>query len=59
MECHSKPGGADQPVHRLSIDSAKLLALMNTSITGANLNEYGRFDDLKSHSESSQGQSLL
>ena len=31
----------------LGIDEAKLLALMNTSVTEANLNEYGRFDDLK------------
>ena len=35
-------------VKHLGIDAGKLLALMNTSITEANLNEYGRFDDLKS-----------
>jgi type I restriction enzyme, R subunit len=34
-------------VQRLGIDPEKLLALMNTNITEANLNEYGRFDDLK------------
>lgn len=34
-------------VKHLGIDAGKLLALMNTSITEANLNEYGRFDDLK------------
>ncbi|MEO8206135.1 MAG: HsdR family type I site-specific deoxyribonuclease [Chthoniobacterales bacterium] len=34
-------------VKHLGIDAGKLLALMNTNITGANLNEYGRFDDLK------------
>ena len=31
----------------LGIDAGKLLALMKTSNTEANLNEYGRFDDLK------------
>ncbi|MDP2345581.1 MAG: HsdR family type I site-specific deoxyribonuclease [Deltaproteobacteria bacterium] len=31
----------------LGIDATRLTALMNTSTTAANLNEYGRFDDLK------------
>jgi type I restriction enzyme, R subunit len=31
----------------LGVDKAKLNALMNTHVTEANLNEYGRFDDLK------------
>jgi type I restriction enzyme, R subunit len=31
----------------LGIDKAKLVVLMNTHVTEANLNEYGRFDDLK------------
>jgi type I restriction enzyme, R subunit len=31
----------------LGVDSAKLIALMNTNVTEANLNEYGRFDELK------------
>ncbi|MGF6815882.1 type I restriction enzyme R subunit [Paraburkholderia atlantica] len=31
----------------LGVDQAKLIALMNTSVTEANLNEYGRFDDLR------------
>lgn len=31
----------------LGLDKAKLIALMNTHVTEANLNEYGRFDDLK------------
>jgi hypothetical protein len=34
-------------VRILGIDANKLAALMNTNITEANLNEYGRFDDLK------------
>ncbi len=34
-------------VAALGVDQAKLLALMNTHLTEANLNEYGRFDDLK------------
>ena len=29
------------------LDKANLLALMNTKITAANINEYGRFDELK------------
>ena len=31
----------------LGMDKEKLIALMNTHVTEANLNEYGRFDDLK------------
>jgi type I restriction enzyme R subunit len=31
----------------LGVDQAKLIALMNMSVTEANLNEYGRFDDLR------------
>jgi len=31
----------------LGLDEAKLRLLMNTGITAANLNDYGRFDDLK------------
>jgi type I restriction enzyme R subunit len=29
------------------VDKTKLVALMNTHVTQANLNEFGRFDDLK------------
>ena len=35
-------------VKYLGVDAAKLLALMNTNVSEANLNEYGRFDELKS-----------
>ena len=31
----------------LGVDKGKLVALMNTHVTPANLNEFGRFDDLK------------
>jgi type I restriction enzyme R subunit len=31
----------------LKVDKKKLVALMNTQLTEANLNEYGRFNDLK------------
>ena len=34
-------------VSALGLDKEKLIALMNTHVTEANLNEYGRFDDLK------------
>jgi type I restriction enzyme R subunit len=34
-------------VKRLGVDEKKLVALMNASRSEANLNEYGRFDDLK------------
>lgn len=34
-------------VNLLGVDKAKLIALMNTHVTEVNLNEYGRFDDLK------------
>lgn len=31
----------------LGVDAKKLIALMNTHVTDANLNEFGRFDDLR------------
>ncbi len=34
-------------VRILGIDAGRLLALMNARVTEANLNDYGRFDDLK------------
>jgi type I restriction enzyme R subunit len=34
-------------VKYLGIEAGKIIALMNTRITEANLNEYGRFDELK------------
>lgn len=34
-------------VSALGVHAAKLIALMNTHLTEANLNEYGRFDDLR------------
>jgi hypothetical protein len=34
-------------VARLGLDKVKLVALMNTHVSEANLNELGRFDDLK------------
>lgn len=37
----------DTLVALLGVDKAKLVALMNTRVTQANLNEFGRFDDLK------------
>jgi type I restriction enzyme R subunit len=37
----------DSLVALLGVDKAKLVALMNTHVTQANLNEFGRFDELK------------
>ena len=37
----------DKLVALLGVDKAKLVALMNTHVTQANLNEFGRFDELK------------
>jgi len=54
-------------VSLLGVDKAKLIAMMNTHVTEANLNEYGRFDDLKAtidkqkaqvYFEAREGQSL-
>ncbi|MER2021297.1 MAG: HsdR family type I site-specific deoxyribonuclease [Stenotrophomonas sp.] len=51
----------------LGVDVTKLIALMNTHVTDANLNEFGRFDDLratvdqkkaKAHFEGEEGQPL-
>lgn len=42
----------DAEIHNLAqllgLDETKLRAMMNTGITEANINDYGRFDDLKS-----------
>jgi type I restriction enzyme R subunit len=46
-------------VNRLGIDAGKLLALMNTNITEANLNEYGRFDDLKATVDQQKAKAYL
>ncbi|GAB6095100.1 HsdR family type I site-specific deoxyribonuclease [Desulfatiferula olefinivorans] len=37
----------DAVAHLFGLDKTKLSALMNTNITEANINEYGRFDELK------------
>ncbi len=37
----------DTLVAQLGVDKVKLVALMNTHVTEANINEFGRFDDLK------------
>lgn len=46
-ETRAKNKEVEAIVQILGIDGKKLTALMNTNITEANLNEYGRFDDLK------------
>ncbi len=43
----AKNDQVDTLVAVLGADKAKLVALMNTHVTQANLNEFGRFDDLK------------
>jgi type I restriction enzyme R subunit len=54
-------------VERLGVDAEKLRALMNSSVTAASLNDYGRFDALretmdgakaKSYFEALEGQTL-
>ncbi len=57
----------DAIVQLLGLDEVKLTALMNTNITEANINDYGRFDELKAtvdkqkakaYFESVEGQSI-
>lgn len=57
----------DTIVQLLGLDETKLIALMNTNITEANINDYGRFDELKAtvdrqkakaYFESVEGQSI-
>lgn len=43
----AKNDQVDTLIARLGVDKTKLVALMNTHVTKANLNEFGRFDDLK------------
>ncbi|MDT7524384.1 HsdR family type I site-specific deoxyribonuclease [Rhodoferax sp. TBRC 17198] len=46
-QAHAKNVQIDKLVALVGVDKAKLVALMNTHVTLANLNEFGRFDDLK------------
>lgn len=46
-QTRAKNGEIDAIVQCLGLDKVKLSALMNTNITEANINEYGRFDELK------------
>lgn len=43
----AKNDQVDRLVAVLGVDKTKLVALMNTHVTQANLNEFGRFDELK------------
>jgi type I restriction enzyme R subunit len=43
----------------LGLDETKLRAMMNTGITETNINEYGRFDDLKSTVDRSKAKSYF
>lgn len=46
-QAKAKNHDVDMVVALLGADKAKLVALMNTHVTEANLNDFGRFDDLK------------
>lgn len=46
-QAEAKNREIDTLVALLGVDKCKLVALMNTHVTPANLNEFGRFDDLK------------
>lgn len=46
-QAEAKNHQIDKVVDLLGLDRAKLVALMNTHLSEANLNEFGRFDDLK------------
>ncbi len=46
-QAEAKNREIDTLVALLGVDKGKLVALMNTHVTPANLNEFGRFDDLK------------
>lgn len=47
-QAEAKNREIDTFVALLGVNKAKLVALLNTHVTQANLNEFGRFDDLKS-----------
>lgn len=46
-QAQAKNAEIEAIVEYLGVDAGKLIALMNTRTTEANLNEYGRFDELK------------
>ncbi|MDF1755873.1 MAG: HsdR family type I site-specific deoxyribonuclease [Verrucomicrobiales bacterium] len=49
----------DKLVEALGVDKAKLKALMETKVTEANLNEYGRFDELKATIDKQKAKAYL
>ena len=66
-QTQAKNSEIDAIVQLLGLDEAKLTALMNTNITEENINDYGRFDELKAtvdkqkakaYFESLEGQSI-
>ena len=46
-QAQAKNHEIDTLVARFGVDKVKLVALLNTHVTAANINEFGRFDDLK------------
>ena len=55
----AKDGEMQKLVLLLGIDEIKLRAMMNTGVTEANINEYGRFDTLKSTVDASRAKAYF
>ncbi|MDB5843004.1 MAG: HsdR-like type restriction modification system protein [Polaromonas sp.] len=49
----------DTLVARLGVDKVKLVALMNTHVTPANINDFGRFDDLRATVDQQKAKTYL
>jgi type I restriction enzyme R subunit len=55
----AKDGEIRQLVLLLGLDESKLRVMMNTGVTEANINEYGRFDTLKNTVDSSKAKAYF
>lgn len=58
-QAQAKNEEVDTLVKYLGVDAGKLIALMNTRTTEANLNEYGRFDELKATVDKQQAKAYF
>lgn len=58
-QASAKDRQVDKIVELLAVDKAKLIALMNTYVTSANINDFGRFDELKATVDQSKAKAYF
>lgn len=58
-QASAKDRQVDKIVELLGVDKSKLIALMNTYVTSANINDFGRFDELKATVDQSKAKAYF